>query len=828
MHQPLDIRDVHNMSLENCCSSNKEWPHLVAQFPCENIGSSKCVYVAIHDSTYFVDKPPSYACCAVVWLSDSHNMTLKGISITSQTPGMSGVIVQHVTNMNIQFVTASSSMPSISNTSRQLSVGILISYAIVVEVHSSGTASYSYGFVFQFTQNTIITNITARYNGYIGMVLDGAVNSTIIGLNAMHSLKGMTLYGTTYTVVTNALVAHNSGGGMYLIGVVNTTIISPAVIFNGNDSIYMFQLQNIDIVNATVMHNSHNMITLLKTTNVHFINTSVPVMQSGGVSIEVGYILILSSSSTIIINSSFTGFVAAPNVASSADPTTHPAVIVLYDSSLYISKCNFTGNNISAVKAYASNITSAGDLILSNNRANAGTAFILVQKSILRLAENSHIHFSNNHAINIGGIFYITDNMNKLENGVLTYFFFDVTNHPLLHSTCFLNVEGKRSQVRMTFVNNSAGKGGDILYGGHVALGLDGDWNCADSFKNVSNISQNGLSLITSDPSRVCLCNETGQPDCLTLVDPTPHSIYPGQSVTIPAVVVGQQFGAIAGSVFANVLQQSATESSSQLGTCLGCQNVTQEQCTSLHFTIFSKNEQSHAVLALTATSIEITHFLIRASFTEDKESIIEYIYKTTALDPMKYPNNPVYVNISLLPCPPGFMLTTKIQSRCECNQLLQSINGVRCHIQDQTFSRSGLVWVGILQNYCNGTVAVSEYCPFDYCDRGNVNVTLSEPDSQCNYNHSGTLCGECQPGLSLALRSAQCLPCSNKYFALLIPFALAGPAVVFFIKLLDLTISQGTLNGLIFYAKPVGRGGAWGAYAPAPFAQRSTLSILN
>ena len=79
--------------------------------------------------------------------------------------------------------------------------------------------------------------------------------------------------------------------------------------------------------------------------------------------------------------------------------------------------------------------------------------------------------------------------------------------------------------------------------------------------------------------------------------------------------------------------------------------------------------------------------------------------------------------------------------------------------------------------------------------------MTLSEPDSQCNYNHSGTLCGRCQPGLSLALGSAQCLPCSNDYLALLIPFTLAGPVLVGFIKLLDLTISQGAINGLVFYA---------------------------
>ena len=64
-------------------------------------------------------------------------------------------------------------------------------------------------------------------------------------------------------------------------------------------------------------------------------------------------------------------------------------------------------------------------------------------------------------------------------------------------------------------MKNSAGKGGDILYGGAVALGLDGDWNC---FKNISNISQNGLSLISSDVSRVCLCNETEHVSCTCLV----------------------------------------------------------------------------------------------------------------------------------------------------------------------------------------------------------------------------------------------------------------------------------------------------------------------
>ena len=118
-------------------------------------------------------------------------------------------------------------------------------------------------------------------------------------------------------------------------------------------------------------------------------------------------------------------------------------------------------------------------------------------------------------------------------------------------------------------------------------------------------------------------------------------------------------------------------------------------------------------------------------------------------------------------------------------------------------FGRSGLVWVGMTQDDSgtNGTIAASQYCPLNYCNKKDSNVTFTKPDTQCNYNHSGILCGACQPGLSLALGSERCLPCSNKYLALLIPFTLAGSALVGFIKFLDITVSQGVLNGLIFYA---------------------------
>ena len=105
-------------------------------------------------------------------------------------------------------------------------------------------------------------------------------------------------------------------------------------------------------------------------------------------------------------------------------------------------------------------------------------------------------------------------------------------------------------------------------------------------------------------------------------------------------------------------------------------------------------------------------------------------------------------------------------------------------------------------------TVAASQYCPRNYCKVESIQLTLQDnasnrPDSQCNYRHSGILRGGCQPGLSLALGSEQCLHCSNVYIHLfyIVPFALAGVLLVLLIKLLNFTVSHGVINGLIFYA---------------------------
>ena len=54
-----------------------------------------------------------------------------------------------------------------------------------------------------------------------------------------------------------------------------------------------------------------------------------------------------------------------------------------------------------------------------------------------------------------------------------------------------------------------------------------------------------------------------------------------------------------------------------------------------------------------------------------------------------------------------------------------------------------------------------------------------------------------------------KCIECNNKYITLLIVFVVLGILLVALIKLLDLTVTNGTINGLIFYANIVWRNNA-------------------
>ena len=91
-----------------------------------------------------------------------------------------------------------------------------------------------------------------------------------------------------------------------------------------------------------------------------------------------------------------------------------------------------------------------------------------------------------------------------------------------------------------------------------------------------------------------------------------------------------------------------------------------------------------------------------------------------------------------------------------------------------------------------------------NYCNTSTMKVILSDPDEQCMYNRSGILCGQCNPDHSAVLGSSKCKKCSNRWISLLVVFVIAGIMLIAFLIFFNLTVSIGTINGLIFFANVV------------------------
>ena len=151
---------------------------------------------------------------------------------------------------------------------------------------------------------------------------------------------------------------------------------------------------------------------------------------------------------------------------------------------------------------------------------------------------------------------------------------------------------------------------------------------------------------------------------------------------------------------------------------------------------------------------------------------------------------------ITQLPCPIGFI---KIKGECQCDSSLTEYN-IECDINDQTILRPANSWISATTHNNSYTYHISLHCPFHYCLPHSLYLNLSTPNSQCQFNRSGALCGHCQQGLSAVFSSFYCQHCSNVYLLLIIPIAAAGPLLVFILFLFNLTVTDGSINGFILY----------------------------
>ena len=151
---------------------------------------------------------------------------------------------------------------------------------------------------------------------------------------------------------------------------------------------------------------------------------------------------------------------------------------------------------------------------------------------------------------------------------------------------------------------------------------------------------------------------------------------------------------------------------------------------------------------------------------------------------------------VRLLPCPVGFTLRNGI---CDCDPLLPPDIDT-CYIEQSVIRRPVTRWI-TAHVQSNDTKYLTGNCPMDYCLPYSSNVLLTNPDTQCQFNRTGVLCSQCQHHLSMVFGSSRCMKCTNLHILIAILIILAGILLVTLMYLLNLTVTNGTINGIIFYA---------------------------
>ena len=154
---------------------------------------------------------------------------------------------------------------------------------------------------------------------------------------------------------------------------------------------------------------------------------------------------------------------------------------------------------------------------------------------------------------------------------------------------------------------------------------------------------------------------------------------------------------------------------------------------------------------------------------------------------------------VQLLPCPIGFTLQDGI---CSCDPVLSTIID-KCYIDYSAIRRPANSWIVALKQ-ANDTKYLVSSCPMDYCLPYSSNINLLNPDLQCQFNRSSILCSQCKHPLSMIFGSSRCMKCTNVHILITIIIIAAGIVLVLLLYVLNLTVTNGTINGIIFYANIV------------------------
>lgn len=433
-----------------------------------------------------------------------------------------------------------------------------------------------------------------------------------------------------------------------------------------------------------------------------------------------------------------------------------------------------TNSEGTGLTSASSLITLKDNITFSNNQGSYGGAMRLEADTVLLISDDTNVTFRNNTGAIFGGAIYVSyTSVSSYSSRVECSIYFGPLNL-LCFSTVHVGCKDiTEYNINVMFEQNISPLG-SILYGSTLETC---PW--AKQFRN-TYASNSSLTLFqifdqSRDFSSPFIFDE--HPDNSAQVSTGTGSIVlneteitarPGETVTI-GIQTLDKFNHSVPTVLTTL--PSPFAKSRNVSTLLGRSNYYLSQ---------QDVDANHHSVAANLTIFGNTHI----------DSVNVSLYSLSSLTQAQ-------IAVTITNCSDGFTYSENSHS-CECSDQIED-SRIECNEDDFTLTVPQDLWVGPGP----GRELVIASCHFDYCLDGKRRIQPPKFDDQCQmeYNRTGIVCGQCLEGYSVIFGSNRCAQCSNSFLAMIIVFALLGIVLVSAISFLHITIAEGYLNGMLFYA---------------------------
>ena len=425
----------------------------------------------------------------------------------------------------------------------------------------------------------------------------------------------------------------------------------------------------------------------------------------------------------------------------------------------------FVGNSPQgAIQGLSGNLHIYGHHLFKNNTGESGGAIGLLNNAHLFFYQECNVTFDGNTASTFGGAIYIQGDPN-IPKSILIL--------------CAIHFIGQQENHSIIFNSNNARVSGQSIYATPIyncSLQLPVELNNSDFYYNEPSAYYNRVFKISSDTPaiqilsfplhiRLCSCNAGTRCDIQTS-EVSKITTTPGRTVQFIGTSVDSENHTSPAVVYTYVPPNNRNVS-------LAPQQHVQwigKSCETMEYQIYGQEN--------TSINLQLSTYMGAV---------------------------PTILHITLQQCDPGFVLVNNSEGflMCNCSLFLtQSI--VNCDLASGTVIRSDKQWIGIYNNGTSNLPAIAYTCPLDYCKLSHLKVSLVSPDEICDKNRHGLLCGHCRSSLSVVFGSIECQVCSDVWLLTILLYGVLGIVLVAVLFVLNLTVTQGTIYGIIFYANVV------------------------